>query len=237
MEQHADRALGALQDPGDLGGAHLVDEPEHDRPASVAWKPTHGRPRGRRFGAGDGTTLHVLRAGHARCCLEGRGRATSQGPAMVCDDVPGDPEKPDAERRGLGGRVVGRRFTEARQRAKREHERPFRHVLRLVVIAELVVGKVVDLGEILPIERVEARWVGLGGSHERPVRVERDHPPGRADRDMFPLPSKHRARPSVTRGPRGSRSFRRLRRPGRLRPAVRPSPPGPAVRPPPAGSA
>ena len=57
------------------------------------------------------------------------------------------------------------------------------------MIAELVIGKVVDLGEILPVERVELQRVGLGGSHERPVLVERHHPPGAAERSAFPHPS------------------------------------------------
>ena len=214
MKQHADGALRALEDAGDLGRAHLVDEAKHDRPPPVAGKPAHGGPRGRGVRASDGASLHVVGRRHACRSLEGRGRPAPLGSAVVGDHVAGDPEKPDAERRGLRAGIVGRRLAEARQRAEREHERPFRHVLRLVVVAQLVVGEAVDLGQVLPVERVEPRRVGLGGPDERPVRVERDHPPGRAGRHARPISSKHRARPSVTRRPRGSSRGRIAPRPG-----------------------
>jgi hypothetical protein len=186
VEQHPDRALGALQDAGDLGGAQVVHEAQHDGTSPVARQPPHRRPRRRSLGPGDGRALDVVRGGHVDGGLERRGRSTPQGAAMVRNDVPGDPEEPDAEGRGFRARILGRSVVEAWQPAEGEHERAFRHVLRLVMITELVIGKVVDLGEVFPVERVELQRVGLGRTHQRPVRVERHHLPGAAERSAFP---------------------------------------------------
>ena len=114
--------------------------------------------------------------GDERGGLERRLRPAPAGAAHVGDDVPGDLEQPDPERRGA--LAVGRPgpLLEAGQRAEREQERPLGGVLGVVMVAELVVGVAVHLGEVLPIEGVEPGRVAQGGLDERSVAVEMDEP-------------------------------------------------------------
>ena len=64
MDEDADGALGAAEDAGDLGGAHLVDEAQHDRPPAVCRQAADGAPGGRGLVAG-GPSRPRRRAGSA----------------------------------------------------------------------------------------------------------------------------------------------------------------------------
>ena len=91
--------------------------------------------------------------------------------------------------------------SEVRQRGK---ERALRGVLRLVMIAQLVEGVAVHLGQVLPIEGLEAGRVRLGLLDETSVTVEVDETRTTLLRTVH-LPE-CRASHLVTRGPWSVRS-------------------------------
>ena len=102
VDQDPDRALGAAEDAGDLGRRHLVDEAQDDGPPTVAGQPVDGAPgRGRRLVASDDASPR-RRAGRARRAAASSGASgrRRQRAATLGDDVAGDLEEPDAERRG-----------------------------------------------------------------------------------------------------------------------------------------
>ncbi len=156
---------GALRSPehaGDLGSRHLLDEPQDERPAPIGGQPTDGTPGCGRLVAGRRAALDVERVGDERRGLDrGLWMATTATP-LVGDDVSGDPEEPDAERRRPV--AVGRPGTllepvEVRQGGK---ERSLGGVLGFVMIAELVERVAVHLGQVPAIEGVEAGGVPAG---------------------------------------------------------------------------
>ena len=104
--------------------------------------------------------------------VERRLRPAAPAAAPFVDDVAGDPEEPHPERGGVTAVLGAGTLLEARQTGQRREERPFRGVLRLVMIAELVDRVVVHLGHVLPVQRVEPRGVGPSRVHERPIQVE-----------------------------------------------------------------
>ena len=88
------------------------------------------------------------------------------------DRVPRDLEQPDAER---GGALPVRRagtLLEPADAGQGREERPLGDVLRVVVIAELVGRVAVHLGEVLPVQGLEAGRVRLRSLHESPIAVE-----------------------------------------------------------------
>ena len=96
--------------------------------------------------------------------------------ALVRDDVAGDPEEPDAERRravAVGGAGA---LLEAVEVGEGCEERPLRDVLGLVMVAELVVRVAVHLGEVPAVEGVELGGVAARGIDERPVPIEMGDP-------------------------------------------------------------
>ncbi len=220
MEEDADRALAAAEDVADLGGAHLLDEAERHRAAAVVGEAVHRGPGGPGLVAQLGLVGDVEGVGEARGELDRRGGPAAQGPAMVGDDVARDAEEPDPEGRGVrrigegvGGSVAdGRRpapaLLEAREPAEREHEGPLRHVLRLMVVAQLVQRERVDLRHVLPIQGLEPGGVPPRLLDEAAVGIEpRD---GVASGPESPSThSEHRTRHGVTPPPRDGRSRRR----------------------------
>ena len=133
MEEDPDGPLGATQDPGDLGGRHLVDEAQDDGPAAVVVEPgdgppgrrglgAHGprRPR-RRPGAGTARAASSAACGRRRraCAGARRWRCGRSGTAR-----PGTSTRP---RRRPAGALL-----EARQVGQGRQERPLGRVLRLV---------------------------------------------------------------------------------------------------------
>ncbi len=183
MDQDADRTLGAAEDARDLRGGHLVDEAQDDRPGA-----------GRRGGA----RRPAMAVAVASC------RATVASTSMRTGDdrrppraVPRDGPRRRRRRSATTLRAIwksqtrkveapspsaGRARSSNRPRfVERGQERALRGVLRLVVIAELVVGEAVHLGEVLPVEGLEPGRVRLGRLDEATIAVEvgqpRAHPP------------------------------------------------------------
>ena len=108
--------------------------------------------------------------------LDGRDGAAALRPALVRDDVAGDPEEPDAERRravAVGGAGALLEAVEVREGGE---ERPLRGVLGLVMVAELVVRVAVHLGEVPAVEGVELGGIAARGLDERPVPIEMGDP-------------------------------------------------------------
>ena len=127
--------------------------------------------------------------------------------ALVGDDVAGDLEQPDAERRGA--LAVGRPgpLLEPVEVGEGGEERPLRGVLGLVMVAELVVRVAVHLGEVPAIEGVEL-GADRGGPPRRATGRDRDGRPrgGRASSDGA-HPSKHRTGHPLHPPARGGRGW------------------------------
>ena len=211
MDEDAHGVLGATEYAGDLRGAHLVDEAQDDRPASVRRQAPDRGPCGGDVLARRGAALDVERIGNDRGGVErGRRMAAARAP-VVRDDVAGDAEQPDAERRGA--LAVGRPgpLLESAEVGQREEERPLGGVLGVVVVAELVVRVGIHLGEIPAIEGFEGSGVVARGLDECTIPIEvRD---GGADSSAPGLllgahPSEHRPRHSVTPCPVARRGAR-----------------------------
>ena len=120
------------------------------------------------------SSFDVDRAGHRAGRLERRFRAATQGAASLGDGVARDLEEPDPE--GRGALAIGRACAlleppEVRQGGE---ERALGGVLRLVMVAQLVEGVAVHLGQVLPIEGLESGRVRLGLLDEPSVTVEVD---------------------------------------------------------------
>ncbi len=114
----------------------------------------------------------VDRGGDRRRGLQRRLRAAAAEASPLGDHVAGDLEEPDPEgRRAL---AVGRpgALLEPGEVRQRGEERPLGGVLRLVVVVQFVEREAVHLGQVLPIEGLEAGRVRLGGLDEPPVAVE-----------------------------------------------------------------
>ncbi len=109
MQQDSDGALRAAQDRGDLGGGHLVDEPQDDGPAAILGQPGNGLP-GRTDGLASRRGIdHVVRGRELGRIFERGDRPATIATPLVGNHVAGDPEEPDAERGEV--RRVGRRRT------------------------------------------------------------------------------------------------------------------------------
>src|SRR3990172_11194072 len=101
MEEDANRAPGAPHPPGDLRGAHLIDEAQDERAAAIARQAADGTPGLGRLVPADSLTLDVLRVGDDRrrgWVKECRGMPARRS-SLVGDDVSRDSEEPDLERR------------------------------------------------------------------------------------------------------------------------------------------
>src|SRR2546427_531012 len=61
MDQDAHGAFRATEDAGDLGGRHLLDEAQDDRPPSIGRQATNGLPGGRRLVANGRSALDIER--------------------------------------------------------------------------------------------------------------------------------------------------------------------------------
>ena len=151
--------------------------------------------------------LDVDRSGDAGSRLDRRDRVAPAAAPDVRDDVAGDLEEPDPERRGAVAVDRPGALLEAVQGAEGEHERPLGGVLRVVVAAELVVGVAVHLGQVLPIQGVERLGVAQGGLDERSIAVEMDKSTLLATACPAILlrlhPPEHRPSHGVTPGPAG----------------------------------
>ncbi len=172
MDQHPDCPFGSPEDPGDLGRRHLLDESEDDRSPPIGRQAPDGPPRGSRLLPDGCAALDVEWIRDGGSGLDRRLRVAATAATLVRDDVAGDPEKPDAERRSAF--AVGRAgpLLEPIEMGQRSEERPLGGVLGLVVIAELVVRVAVHLGQIPAIERIEASWIVAGRINERAIAVE-----------------------------------------------------------------
>src|SRR5439155_19629665 len=111
-----------------------------------------------------------------------------------------DTKEPDAERRAGRGALF-----EGRQGAERRQEDALGQVLRVMVIAQLVEGEAVHLGQVLPIEDREPLRVSLRRPDGGPVDIDPERiplrvPPRIAFR-LGPRSSKHRGQPFVTPAP------------------------------------
>ena len=197
MDEDAHGALRPAEHAGDLRGRHLVDEAQHERPAAVGGEAPDGGPRLGDIGPLGGPALDVERVADDRGGLERRLGTPASGAALIGDDVAGDAAAgPNVERAVAVGRPCPLSKREQGQRG----ERPFRGVLGVVMVAELVVRLRIHLGEIPAIERFEGGWVAPSGLDERPVAVEGD-PRAPASSAALTLPNTGRAIP-VTRAGR-----------------------------------
>src|SRR4051812_15985441 len=100
MDEDADGALGPAEDPRDLRGRHLVDEPQDQRLATIRRQAVNGKPRVARLVASNGPAGDVASIVETRGVLEGRRRMAALRATLVGDCVSGDLEEPDAEGRG-----------------------------------------------------------------------------------------------------------------------------------------
>ena len=119
-----------------------------------------------------GVGFEVARRGDGHRGLERRLGPPASLPAPFGHRIAGDLEEPHPERRGalaVGGAGPLLEPGEVRQRVE---EGALGRVLRLVVIAQLVEGVAVHLGQVLPIEGLEAGRVRLGRLDEPTVTVE-----------------------------------------------------------------
>ena len=147
-----------------------------DGPPPITGQPIDRGPGRRRRLAVDHGRLDVERVGCRDRVIERSLGSATHPAASLGDDVAGDPEEPDPERRGVTPVLDARALLEPGQRRKRGQERPLGGVLRLVVIAELVDREAVHLCHVLPIERVETRGIRARSLHERPIEVEGGEP-------------------------------------------------------------
>ena len=182
MDQDPDRALGAAEDAGDLGRAtsrrrSAGRPPGGDRRAA-------GRRRARPRAASSRRTtvaLDVERVGDDRrgrlerrlgLAAPARGARSATALRAIWKSQTRNVEAPSPS--------AGRARSSNRSRfGERGQERPLGGVLGLVVVAELVVGEAVHLGQVLPIEGLEPGRVRRAASTRRPVAVEVGEP-GRA---------------------------------------------------------
>ncbi len=170
VDEDADRALRAAEHAGDLRGAHLLDEPEREGAPPVVGQGAHRAQRLAGLVAGHGVRLEVRGIGDREARPEGRlerrGRAAAPRASLVRDGVARDPEQPDAERGRLGAVLRACLLAEPGHGGQGAQEHALGGVLGGVVITELVEGVGIHLGEVLPIQGVEAGGVAPGCLHQ-----------------------------------------------------------------------
>ena len=176
------------------------------RRRSAGSRPTarHAAPASSRRAASASTSSGsaTVAAASSGCPGAGGGRALAFG-----DDVAGDPEEPDAERRGASPSAGPGALLEPGEVRQGREERALGGVLGVVMVAELVVGVAVHLGEVPAIQGVEPGRVGRAASTSA---RSRSRWATRGDRRPPPrLPSTTPARHSVT--PRPARRCARRR--------------------------
>ena len=124
-------------------------------------------------------------AGSSAASSSGRHGAAAVAASLVRDDVAGNAEEPDAERGelgrvGLGARASATRerdelvdaLLEAGQAGQRLHEDTLGRVFGGVMVAELVEGVAVHLGQVLPIQGVETGRIAPGRFDQAAVAVQ-----------------------------------------------------------------
>ena len=173
VDEDPDRALGPAEDAGDLGGRHLVDEAQDQRPAAVGGQAPDGRQAAAASSRARRAALDVercrRRARRPRAAPPDGGAGARRRSATALRAI----WKSQTRNVEAPSPSAGRARSSNRPRfAQGGEERPLGGVLGLVMVAELVEGVAVHLGEVLPIEGVEPGRVAPGRLDERSVAVE-----------------------------------------------------------------